>query len=355
MRARAVWVSIVLGAVVVAGCGSKKGDGPAGVGSTAPGSGGSAEPGSAAGGGAGGSAAAGSAAGKPAGYCVKVDPNNALASFAADEKTATFCVKVDAGGDDAKAPKPVCTSVDLATGAYRAATAEPPARAPSPTARTVKVGKAVEACAGDQCTKLDLPKLKEEEGEYQVTASADGKRLVATGGKLNGFVILDGKTGKKVKAVKAGSADECVESAHFLGDAVYLATSVCAGPGGSATIYSAAGKKLGNIDEDFNPYGATPLHVGGDHYALLGFSGGDVLVFDAKTGKQVSMMKIATPEDCEQCTFVLGDGTMWGTEPLEKLPNGKLVTIAGGGLAIMDPAAGKVDKLYPIPFCPAAK
>lgn len=356
-------ICIVVSIALFAACGGKKADGTAGGGSTtgssvAGGTAGSAAAGSAtaAGSGAGsGSAGSAAAAGKPA-YCVTNENENTLIAFAADEKTATFCIGKET---DAKAA-PKCTTVDLGTGAYRAAAAAPPPAPVSDSFAVKQDAKGVEVCRGNACKKLDLPKPKPgEDGElkrYQISASEDGKRVVATGAGLAGVVFLDGGTGKKLRTVKVGDdSGVCLERAQILGESVYVETSNCAGPGGSAVLYSWAGKKLGDVEksEEVNVYGAEPVHVGGDSWAAAGFGGGSVLVFSAKTGKQVQLMEVKQPEDCEQCGMVLGNAAQWSAQPLVKLPSGKLVTLDGSGVSILDPAAGKVEKTHRMPICPA--
>ena len=349
---------VVVSIMLFAACGGKKADGTAGGGSTAgsSGSAGSAAAGSAAAaaGSAAGSGSAGSAAAPKAGYCVPADVDNTLVAFAADDKTATFCLRKE--GDEKAAP--ACTAVELATGAYRAAAAPPPP-APASDAFAVKQeAKGVQVCRGNACKKLDLPRPKVADGElqkYQVSVSDDGKRVVATGGGLDGVAFLDGGTGKKLKSVKLGDDSTCLEGARFVGESVYVATSNCAGPGGSALLYTFAGKKIGEVatEDKINVYGAEPIHVGGDNWAVVGYGGGDVLVFSAKTGKQVHLIEVKQPEDCEQCGLVLGTAAQWSAAPIAKLSSGKLVTLAGAGVSILDPATGKVEKTHALPICPA--
>ena len=345
-------VPLVASFVALAACGSKKGDGPSG-GAAAGGSAGSAA--AAAGS---GEAAAGSGAGeaKP-GYCVTSDADNVLTAFVADDRTATFCLGKE--GDEKVAPR--CTAVDLATGAYSAAAAAPAAPAAPPAALAIKQdARGVEACKGAACKKLDLPAPKADDGEvagYRIAVSSDGKRVAATGGALPGVVLLDGATGKRLKELKLGGDGTCIEGASFVGDSVYVATSNCAGPGGGAVLYAAAGQKLGDVatEETINAYGAEPLHVGGDHWAIVGYGGGEVLVFDARTGKQVHIIDVQPPEDCEQCGEVLGTAAQWTASPIAKLPSGKLATLDGTGVSIIDPAAGKVEKTHRMPICAATK
>lgn len=348
MRIRAI-VSIVVSLVAsfgaLAACGSKKSEAPAG-GAAAGGSAGSAGP------------AAGSGAGeaKPA-HCVTNEAGNVLVAFVADDRTATFCL----GKEDGEKVAPRCTTVDLATGAYSAAAAAPAAPAAAAPALAIKQdATGVEACKGAACKKLELPAPKAGDGEvagYRIAVSSDGKRVAATGGELPGVVLLDGATGKKLKELKLGGEDTCIEGASFVGESVYVATSNCAGPGGGAVLYSAAGQKLGDVatEETINSYGAEPIHVGGDRWAIVGYGGGEVLVFDARTGKQVHIIDVPHPEDCVPCGEVLGTAAHWTASPIAKLPSGKLATLDGTGVSIMDPAAGKVERTHRMPICAEAK
>jgi hypothetical protein len=304
---------------------------------------------------AGPGAAAGAGAAAQPGYCVTADMENVLAAFGADDTTATFCLGKE--GDDAGSP--TCTAVDLATGAYRAAAAAPVAPDAPPPALDIKQHeKGVEACKDAACRKLDLPKPGIEDGQifpYKTAVSSDGRRVVAFQGAGADVVFLDAATGKRVKTLKLANDSTCIESAHFVGESVYVETSNCAGPGGSGAVYSWAGKKLADVaPEAFNPFGAEPISVGGDRWALVGFGGGDVLVFDGKTGKQVHLIEIPEPAGCERCGEVLGGGpSHWSATRIAKLSSGKLVTLDGAGVSIIDPAAGKIEKTHRIPICPA--
>lgn len=302
-----------------------------------------------------GAGAAGAGAAATPGYCVTADLQNVLAAFGADDKTATFCLGKE--GDDAGPP--ACTAVDLATGAYRAAAAAPvPADPPPPSLDIKQHEKGVEACKGAACRKLDLPAPGLEDGQivpYKTAVSSDGRRVVAFEGAGADVIFLDAATGKRVKTLKIANDSTCVESAHFVGESVYVETSVCAGPGGSGVLYSWAGKKLADIaPESLNPYGAEPISVGGDRWALVDFGGGDVLVFDGKTGQHVHLIEIPEPEGCDRCGEVLGGGPPhWSATRIAKLSSGKLVTIDSAGVSIIDPAAGKIEKTHRIPICPA--
>lgn len=357
---------IVVSIVVFAACGGKKSDGTAaGGGSTTGSSVGGSGSGAAGSGAAGSSAPAGSGAagsgGAAAKYCVPPEGDTALVSFDADEKTATFCIGKE--NDEKAAPK--CTAVDLATGTFRTA-ASAPAPAPASDAFAVKqdtkAGTA-ELCRGNACKKLDLPKQKPGDdgarSPYQISVSEDGKRVAAIYPGTDSVVFLDGTTGKKVRAVKAGDDQngKCLQSTYIVGESVYVETSVCAGPGGSATLYSWAGKKLGPVgsEETINVYGATPIPVGGDNWAVVSFGGGSVLVFSAKTGKQVHLMEVKRPEDCEACGSFLADAAGWQASPIVKLQSGKLVVMDSAGVSVLDPATGKVEKTHRTPFCPEKK
>jgi len=333
----------------LAACGSKKADGPAG-GSAA----GSAAGSAVAGGSGGDGSAGGSGDGAPRAHCIPSDAEHVLSTFVADDKTATFCLKKESDEKGAS----TCTTVDLATGAYRPAAALPARPAAPAAALTIKQdAQGVEACKAGACTKLELPAPKVEDGsvsEYRVAVSEDGKRLVATGDALEGVVFLDGVTGKKLRTVKIASADSCIDDAYFLGESVYIAASNCAGPGGSAVLYSFAGKKLGDVGaQGFNTFGAEPLQVAGDQWAVAGYGGSGVLVFDARTGKELHLVEVKPPADCDRCGEVLGTAAHWSASPLVKLPAGKLATIDGTGVTIIDPATGKIEKTHRLPICPA--
>lgn len=311
--------------------------------------------GTGAGTGAAGAGAAGAGPAATPGYCVTADPQNVLAAFGADDTTATFCL--DKEGDDAGSP--ACTAVDLATGAYRAAAAAPvPADPPPPALDIQQHEKGVEACKGAACRKLDLPAPGLEDGQifpYQTAVSNDGRRVVAFEGAGADVIFLDAATGKRVKTLKHPNDNTCIESAHFVGESVYIGTSVCGSPSGSGGLYSWAGKKLADVaPESFNPYRAEPISVGGDRWALVGFGGGDVLVFDGKTGKQVHLIEIPDPEGCDRCGEVLGGGPAhWSATRIAKLSSGKLVTLDRAGVSVIDPVAGKIEKTHRIPICPA--
>ena len=220
----------------------------------------------------------------PGGPCFPSNSNGGLESFTADDQSATFCISLaDNAGGDKMTEK--CMSVDLGTGVYT--DAKPIAK--SREAIEYKQDrKAVQACSGGKCVKLDLPKLPKKNGgdpqqTYTIHASADGKKLLATGNWMKHIVLLDGTTGKKTGTIPLGDGgrSECLEEAYYLGDVIYAITSVCAGPGGTGHLLTPDGKKLAKIDQ-VNVYGATPLHLDGDQWAFSDLGGGNFTIWDVK-------------------------------------------------------------------------
>jgi hypothetical protein len=305
-----------------------------------------------------GSAGSGSAAApaKPAFACFPIEDGRHMTRFAADDRSATVCTMPEsAGDDDAKQPPPQCLTVDLATGTWRDGTPPPPAT-PSPAAFEVKQdAKAVQVCKGTACTKLAIRPLKlegEETGQYMAAVSDDGKRAILASDSINGAWLFDATTGKKVKELKlVEPGGGCMNTVAFLGQLVYIAVDVCAGPGAEGALYTWAGKQVGKIDK-VNPYGMQPIHVGGDNYAIGDLDGSTVAFVDATTAKPraVSLPEIA----CEDCSPI-GEGVHWGDPPLVKTPSGKLVAVSSKLLAVIDPATRKIEKQHRLPICPKAK
>jgi hypothetical protein len=289
-----------------------------------------------------------------AAYCVA--SGQRLASFTADDKTATFCLRQESEvGELVGAP--TCTAIDLATGAYSAGAAPTAPAAPAPAVMFRQDAKGVEMCKDGACKKLDLPKPKVEQGEvipYELVASQDGKRVVAAGEALGGIAFLDGTTGKKVRSIKAEDEPQCIDGLYFVGESVYVARARCVADNGAAVLYSWAGKKLADFDvtEEINSARAIPVHAGGDRWAIRGLGGYDLLVFDAKTGKRVHHVTLASAEDCDRCGYVLGFDWSLEVSPVEKLPSGKLVALSGVGLSVVDPATGKLEQVHRMPICP---
>jgi hypothetical protein len=301
-------------------------------------------------------AAAGSAQAAPpkmSDACFPQQGQGVLSAFVADDTTATICVDLqDPDGYDKKTTK--CLALDLASGTYKTATA--PAKPAEPI--TFKQStKAVEACTGDKCVTLDVPKLPpSDEGaptEYNIHASADRKKLIVVGGgstQMGGFTIVDAASGKKQLFVKMGSESDCLEDAYFVGDTIYVLTSVCAGPGGMGHFLHADGKEFAKIDQEkINVYGAIPLQVDGDQWAFSDFGGGNFAIYDVKTGKEARMITIARPEDCDDCTLI--EGPNISTSTLVKTPAGKLVTIGSAGVTVIDSKTGAVGKTARLPMC----
>ncbi|MBA3542666.1 MAG: hypothetical protein H0T79_23825 [Deltaproteobacteria bacterium] len=356
-------------AVMVVGFGlggCKKTEQPAGtgsavvVGSAGSGSGSGSGPGSAAvvadGSGSAGSGSAAPPVATDATCFTKSDDGDdfSLDSFTASDTAATFCLKTES--TPAK-----CLEMDLATGTTKV-TAPPakPAAVPGPDVK--QDDKAVQLCKGAACVTLQLPKLpaKPADGDavtYNIDVSADGKRALATGNDLKGVQLLDAVTGKKQKLIPIKQDDGgCLEHAQFVGDAVYVMISVCAGPGGEGFLYRADGKQFAKIDQ-VNVYSATPLQLDGDQWAFAEFGGGGLAVIDVKTGKAVRTVRVVPPSEdgppeCETCVQLDGPN-MFGVSSLVKTPNGKLVDISAAGIAVIDPKSGKVEKPHPIALCPA--
>ena len=247
-----------------------------------------------------------------------------------------------------------CARLELATGVLTAATPPPPA---APALDLKQAPGAVQLCHGAACIKLDVPKLPAREDAqitYAIHASADGKRLLVTGNELTKVLVLDASTGKKqqVIAFDGGPDASCLEDAYFLGEAIYVTGSVCAGPGGTGFLFHADGKRFGEVINGVNVYGAAPLHLGGDLWAISEFGGGGFTVVDARAGKQVRTVHVESAP-CDTCPTL--DGMAMSVTPLVKTPSGKLVTISGSGVAVVDPTSGAIVSTHHLPVCPAKR
>ncbi|MBA3542667.1 MAG: hypothetical protein H0T79_23830, partial [Deltaproteobacteria bacterium] len=296
-------------------------------------------------------AGSGSAAPSKAGFCIVPDGTNSLTSFTADAKAAMFCVANEVYTGDAPVVTPACATLDLATGALASGTA--PA-APKPELEFKQAKDGVQACKGAACVKLDVPGLTEHDGAvtpYAITPNGDGTLLTVIGNDLKGVLVLDAKTGKKKHTLKVGDGDyTCTEQAEFLGDAVYVVNSVCAGPGGKGYLFR-NGKQYGTVGA-VNVYGSSPFQLDGDVWAFSGFGGTDLELVDVKAAKSIRKIEIPNPEECASCDSLNGESQM--ATPLAKSGT-KLVAISGLGVSVIDPQTGKVEKTHRFEVCPPKK
>lgn len=267
--------------------------------------------------------------------CLPTGDERWLAAFTADDRAATVCLEAE--GVAAR-----CVAIDLATGAATAAARPVPAAHRPATLEIRQDKRGVQLCRRGACTRLDLPPPPAD-ATYHVDLSDDGALAVAAEGGLAKPVILDAATGKRRAEVTVTDGDyQCFESATFLGQTLYVLTSVCAGPGGQATLYRPDGTQLRALELSVNPYGASPVHLGGARYAILDWATNDYAVIDATTGAEVRA--VAAP--CDDCD---GRG-LANTSDLARTPAGKVVTV-GPRLVVSDPTTGKIERDHALPMC----
>ncbi|HEY5946651.1 MAG TPA: hypothetical protein VIV40_14210 [Kofleriaceae bacterium] len=322
---------VCIGLVVIASLGcSKKADSPAKAGSALAVAG-DAAPGSAA------AAVADAALDSPVAavadagpalpkFCITDDEaDRGLRILKKDDASIAFCFTED---DVAKK----CAVVELASGAFTAIAPPPPAPEAKPPATDT--------------SKLALPKGH----TWETALSPDGKTIAAVSDLEGQLFIVDAASGKVRKVVKWSADGGCMEQPSFIGDNIYVQYNVCAGPGATGWIVSPEGKKLGGI-KHVNPTGDF-YPIGGTRYAFEDFGGSGLEIVDGKTGKSLKEIEIKLPEDCHDNHECLSLAT--GNLGLVQLPNGKLVQLMGQ-IAIVDAAAGKIDKMIKWPLCPEAK
>ena len=138
-----------------------------------------------------------------------------------------------------------------------------------------------------------------------------------------------------------------MDTVAFLGEVVYLAVNVCAGPGAEGKFYSWAGKPIGKL-EKVNPYGAPPIHLTGTSYAFADLNGDAIELVDTRTMKTraLEIPSIA----CDDC-YPFGGAPIGGDVALVKTPSGKLVDLATKSVVLADPAAMKIEKQVAFPMC----
>ena len=299
-------------------------------------------------------AAAAAAPAAPAAVkCFGPSLSGTLTTFVADDKAATLCFDIK---DPDNADKPAahrCVALDLAIGAFHDGATEPPKRVEPFTFKYGDDGH-VDACTNGACVTLDLPKIPKNDPPttYAIHASEDGTKLITTGDGQKGIYLFDAKTGKRTKLIPFHLPDGCLADAFYVGDVIYSVVSVCAGPGGTGYFLKPDGKDLGKIEETYNVYGGTPVHVDGDRWAFPGWGGGGFPIWDVKTVKQVA--SVTQPDDnCSGGDCTLFDTTGLDVQTLVKTPGGKLVTVDGSGVTVVDAQTGKIGMRTLFPVCPA--
>jgi hypothetical protein len=270
------------------------------------------------------------------GTAAAVDPKacftlnqGAVEHFVVDDKAATACIKLG-DGDTAKTQ---CLAVDLASGKWSPSTGTPPSK----------------ATPAIDVAKLELPKLENSE-QYQLETSADGKLVATTAqiGKKSHVVLLDAATGKRTKTWALGDGQgECLEAAHFVGQNVFVITSVCAGPGGTGYVFDRAGKQLAKWDPQTNVYGAQPFHVAGDAWVITEFGGNAFAILDAASGKQTGAFDAGTT-DCATCMSAMGPAF---SDNAVGMAGGKIVLLSQAGIDVVDATSLKSTKHIQFPLC----
>ena len=263
----------------------------------------------------------------PAPFCLDKEEDEDLGykQLASDGKTLSFCLR-----QEERTPK--CATLDLAAGTFTTISAPADLEVEKPGPITAK--------------KVDTSTLELPKGhEWQTDTSPDGKTIAAVTDLEGQLFIVDAETKKVRKVVKWGADGGCMEAPSFIGDNIYVQYNVCAGPGATGWIVSPEGKKLGSL-KYINPTGQF-FPVGGTRYAFEDFNGSGFEIVDGKSGKSVKQIEIKLPMECADCMQF-----RTGNLGLVQVPGGKLVQFMAK-IAVVDPAAGKVEKLIPWPLCKA--
>ena len=292
----------------------------------------------------------------PAPVCFPADFNGRVDALVADDHAATIC-----GTNDAKVSK--CISIELGSGIAHDAP-RPPAPPPVPTGGFAIQDDAstVALCKGSTCTKLALHALPPPEAGAppstpRITVAPGGTIAVAPlaeADKAKGLGMFDTSSGRRMKVLDAPTDDyACEEPARFLGpDVIYAVANVCAGPGARAHLYKLDGSPIGSLAPEYNVENGDPIHLDADTWAVPTLGGGQVLVFDAKTGRALrGIENIGSAfHACDGCQ-AFGPGVSW-VSPLARTPSGKLVVASeSGGISEIDPATGKIEKAWAFPVC----
>lgn len=305
--------------MAMAACGNKPASPPEATG-TASGSGSGTTP----------AGAAGSGGPAPSVSTTCMPPQHKVTELVADASTATVCSVPDPAStdktnpqrlfdDELRPPAPQCMAADLATGSWRET--RPPA---APEVLEVRQdGKGVRVCKGPACTKLDVPPAKRA-GKYLAAVSGDGKRAVVVADALKGAWWLDAATGAKLGELPISGIGQPLErgTALFLGERVYIA----------GTIYDWAGGPTGKVD--LGHLKVTDLvSLGGDLHAFLQHGGIEIVNARTAATREVKIR---------------------GSVERIAASRGKLIAVSSELLAVIDPAAGTIEKELRIPRCASA-
>lgn len=247
-----------------------------------------------------------------------------------------------------------CFTLDLATGKLAHLDKPPPAPAGDAGARIEATNPELKVCTGTDCKPL-TPQVWP--GAAPLHAATNGTIAVVLLGDAEagkGYAdVYDVAKAKKLTSFKYAHGDYRCGEVAMLGDSIYLATNVCAGPAGRATLYTTKGKKIAAVGgREFGTFGNANARVDGDTWAFLDENGSRLALQDVVKGKVAKSIEV---------------GALWRTDPSQKdsfgnpgesavvkLSAGKLAVIAGtpanGSVAVIDVASGKVEVVR-APLC----
>lgn len=242
---------------------------------------------------------------------------------------------------------------------------ELPAKATTPGLLITKKGKAAKACVETdgkkKCVDLELGGLRVGQaglaGARVFVAPAFDSAEVELQSD-SAITVFDATTGKRLSSIPLGPFESQCPNIHWAGEVLYIEAGVCAGPGAVGFFVDPLTGKtlslLGGGKNSASAYGVMPFTLPDGRVAFREQYGHAIFFHDPKTGAHLSTLNL-TATLKKQVEFEGFDNSPEEGD-MALLSDGRLLVTQGAGsrdrVAIVDPVAGKIDKLITLPACP---
>ncbi|MBL8787385.1 MAG: hypothetical protein JNJ59_20935 [Deltaproteobacteria bacterium] len=242
---------------------------------------------------------------------------------------------------------------------------ELPAKATTPGLQITKKGKAAKACLEDagkkKCVDLELGGLRVGQAALAGTRVFVAPAFDSAEVELqsdSAITVFDATTGKRLASIPLAPFESQCPNISWAGEVLYIEAGVCAGPGAVGFFVDPLTGKtlslLGGGKNSASAYGVTPIALPDGRVAFREQYGHAIFFHDPKTGAHLKTLNL-TATLKKQVEFEGFDNSPEEGD-MALLDDGRLLVTQGAGsrdrVVLVDPVAGKIDKLITLPACP---
>jgi hypothetical protein len=208
----------------------------------------------------------------------------------------------------------------------------------------------VEVCKGGTCTKIRVPGATDE---LDVSTNAAGTHIaLVTTSEPSTIELYEVVSRKRTARIPLVVENPPCGYVRWVGNAVLVIDTVCAGPDGIGTLYTVKGKKLavlGGPETDGSHVNADDpqiVHLDGTRYAIGLPMQTEVRIVDSATGKESALIDL---DKLDGKVTENGPGTMLVTRGG---PRTLLVATGAASIGEIDLGTGALTVGWTAPECP---